>query len=260
MPYSRFVFCLYLFRYPPVTPPTDVSASKVSSYKLTKAAKPPNQRAGKLILRGIGYDTSSNDAFHMIHSSNSSLTYLFCFSYLLPQHTVKQPTKMRSKKHMLGRLVLLSGACASAAAENVVGSTKSIEKKNRLGSSSSRRVRHGLNEEDDVQADEDPSSFTVFQRMKQEGVHQDDVSRHMHAPVASHDVGVLSSKGDEDEVDTLEHRRHRRRRRRRRAKMNTSHLPRDVGVSTNGGGYDKVEEDVHYAKMEEVRALFLFVG
>ena len=58
---------------------------------------------------------------------------------------------------MLGRLVLLSGACASAAAENVVGSTKSIEKKNRLGSSSSRRVHfHGLNEEDDVQADGGP--------------------------------------------------------------------------------------------------------
>ena len=154
---------------------------------------------------------------------------------------------------MLGRLVLLSGACASAAAENVVGSTKSIEKKNRLGSSSSRR----LNEEDDVQADEDPSSFTVFQRMKQEGVHQEDVPRHMNAPVVSHDVGVLSSKGDEEEEeDTLLSREHRRRR--RRAKMNSSHLPRDVGVSTNDGGYDKVEEDVQYAKIEEVRAIFSF--
>ncbi len=115
---------------------------------------------------------------------------------------------------MLGRLVLLSGACASAAAENVVGSTKSIEKKNRLGSSSSRRVHvHGLNEEDDVQADGDPSSFTVFQRMKREGVHQEDVPRHMNVPVVSHDVGVLSSKGDEEgeEEDTLERRRHRRR-------------------------------------------------
>ena len=159
---------------------------------------------------------------------------------------------MRSKKHMLGRLVLLSGACASAAAENVVGSTKSIEKKNRLGSSSSRR----LNEEDDVQADGDRSSFTVLQRMKQEGVHlQDDVPRHMYAPVASHDVGVLSSKGDEEgEEDTLLSREHRRR---RRAKMNPSHLPHDVGVSTNDGGYDKVEEDDQYAaKMKEVRALF----
>ena len=158
---------------------------------------------------------------------------------------------------MLGRLVLLSGACASAAAENVVGSTKSIEKKNRLGSSSSRRVHvHGLNEEDDVQADGDPSSFTVFQRMKREGVHlQEDVPRQMNAHIASHDVGVLSSKGDEEgEEDTLEHRR------RRRAKMNPSHLPRDVGVSTNDGWYDKVEEDVQYAKMEEVRRIFLFVG
>ena len=158
---------------------------------------------------------------------------------------------------MLGRLVLLSGACASAAAENVVGPTKSIEKKNRLGFSSSHRHHvHGLNEEDDVQADEDPSSFTVFQRMKQEGVHlQEDVPRHMYAPVASHDVGVLSSKGDEEGAEefTLEHRR-----RRRRAKMNSSHLPRGVGVSTNDGGYDKVEEDVHYAKMEEVRPIFSF--
>ena len=165
---------------------------------------------------------------------------------------------MRSKRHMLGRLVLLSGACASAAAENVVGSTKSIEKKkNRLGSSSSRRVLvHGLNEEDDVQADGDHLSFTVFQRMKREGVHlQEDVPRHMHAPVASHDVGVLSSKGDEEEVDTLLSREHRGRR--RRAKMNSSHLPHDVDVSTNDGGYDKVEEDVqHAAKMEEVRAIF----
>ena len=147
---------------------------------------------------------------------------------------------------MLGQLVLLSGACASAvAAKNVAADlAKSIEKENRLGSSSSRR---------DVQADsEDPSSFTVLQRMKQEGVHQEDVPR--HAPVVSHDVGVLSSKGDdeEEEEDTLEHRR------RRRAKMNTSHLPRDVGVSTNDGGYDKVEEDVHYAKMEEVRRIFSF--
>jgi hypothetical protein len=157
---------------------------------------------------------------------------------------------------MLGRIVLLSGACASAAAENVVDSTKSIEKKNRLGSSSSRRV-HGLNEEDDVQADGDPSSFTVFQRMKQEGVHQDGVPRQMNAPVASHDVGVLSSKGDEEgeEEDTLERRRHRRR-----AKMNSSHLPRDVDVSTNDGGYDKVEEDAQYAILEEVRRIFLFVG
>ena len=154
---------------------------------------------------------------------------------------------------MLGRLVLLSGACASAAAENVVGSTKSIEKKNRLGSSSSRR----LNEEDDVQADGDPSSFTVFQRMKLEGVNlQEDVPRHMHAPVVSHDVGVLSSKGDEEgEEDALEHHalEHRRR---RRAKMNSSHLPHDVGVSTNDGGYDKVEKNVQYAKMEEVRSMF----
>jgi len=158
---------------------------------------------------------------------------------------------------MLGRLVLLSGACASAAAENVVGSTKSIEKKNRLGSSSSHRVHvHGLNEEDDVQADGYPSSFTVFQRMKQEGVHlQEDVPRHMNAPVVSNDVGVLSSKGDEEgEEDTLLSREHRRRR--RRAKMNSSHLPHDVGVSTNDGGYDKVEEDVQHAKMEEVRAIF----
>ena len=164
---------------------------------------------------------------------------------------------------MLGRLVLLSGACASAAAENVVGSTKSIKKKNRLGSSPSRRVLvHGLNEENDVQADEDPSSFTVLQRMKQEGVHlQEDVPRHMNALVASHDVGVLSSKEDEEEEeDTLLSREHRRRRRRRRAKMNSSHLPHDVGVSTNDGVYDKVEEDNQFAKMEEVRALFLFVG
>jgi hypothetical protein len=155
------------------------------------------------------------------------------------------------------KLVLLSGACASAAAENVVDSTKSIEKKNRLGSSSSSRVK-----EDDVQADGDPSSFTVFQRMKREGVHlQEDVPRHMFAPVASNDVGVLSSKGDEEaEEDTLLYREHRRRRRRRRAKMNSSHLPHDVGVSTNDGVYDKVEEDNQFAKMEEVRALFLFVG
>ena len=163
---------------------------------------------------------------------------------------------------MLGRLVLLSGACASAAAENVVGSTKSIEKKNRLGSSSFRRVHfHGLNEEDDVQADKDRSSFTVLQRMEREGVHQDGVPRHMHAPVVSHDVGVLSSKGDEEEEeDTLLSREHRRSRRRRRAKMNPSHLPHDVDVSTNDGGYDKVEEDVQYAKikMEEVRAIFSF--
>ena len=161
---------------------------------------------------------------------------------------------------MLGRLVLLSGACASAAAENIVGSTKSIEKKNRLGSSSSSRVLvHSRNEEDDVQADGYPSSFTLFQRMELEGVHlQEDVHRHMNAPVVSHDVGVLSSKGDEEGgEDTLEHRR-----RRRRAKMNSSHLPRNVDVSTNDGGYDKVEEDVQYAKikMEEVRALFLLVG
>jgi hypothetical protein len=35
-------------------------------------------------------------------------------------------------------------------------------------------------------------------------------------------------------------------------------LPRDVGVSTNDGGYDKVEEDVQYPNMEEVRAIFSF--
>ena len=156
---------------------------------------------------------------------------------------------------MLGRLVLLSGACASAAAENVVGSTKSIEKKNRLGSLlSSRRVHvHGLNEEDDMQAD-------VLQRMKREGVLQEYVPRHMNAPAASHDVGVLLSKGDEEEEeeeDTLLSREHRRR---RRAKIDSSHLPHGVGVSTNDGGYDKVEEDVQYAKIEEVRAIFLFVG
>ena len=153
---------------------------------------------------------------------------------------------------MLGRLVLLSGACASAAAENVVDSTNSIEKKNLLGTSSSRRV-NGLNEEDDMQAD-------VLQRMNREGVLQEYVPRHMNAPAASHDVGVLLSKGDdeeEEEEDTLLSREHRRR---RRAKMNPSHLPHDVDVSTNVGGYDKVEEDVHYAKMEEVRAIFLFVG
>ena len=107
-------------------------------------------------------------------------------------------------KHMLGRLVLLSGACASAAAENVVDLTKSIKKKNRLGSS--RRVHHGLNEEeDDLQADGYSSSFTVLQRMKREGVHQEDVPRHI-APVASHDVGVLSSKGDEEEVQLVKER------------------------------------------------------
>ena len=155
---------------------------------------------------------------------------------------------------MLGQLVLLSGACASAvAAKNVAADlAKSIEKENRLGSSSSRR---------DVQADsEDPSSFTVLQRMKQEGVHQEDVPR--HAPVVSHDVGVLSSKGDDEEEEeaTLlsnEHRRHRRR-----AKMYSSHLPHDVDVSTNDGGYDKVveEENVQYVKIEEVRTIFLFVG
>ena len=157
---------------------------------------------------------------------------------------------------MLGRLVLLSGACASAAAKNVVGSAKSIEKKNRLGSSSS----HRLNKEDAVQVDGDRSSFTVLQRMEREGVHQEDVPRQMNAPVVSQDVGVLSSKGDEEEEeDTLLSREHRRR---RHAKMNSSHLPRDVGVSTNDGGYDKVEEDVHYAKikMEEVRPIFLLVG
>ena len=156
---------------------------------------------------------------------------------------------------MLGRLVLLSGACASAAAaENVaVDLAKSIEKENRLGSSSSRR---------DVQADsEDPSSFTVLHRMKQEGVHQEDVPR--HAPVVSHDVGVLSSKGDDEEEEeeaTLLSKEHRHRR--RRAKMYSSHLPHDLDVSTNDGGYDKVveEEDVQYAKMEEVRTIFLFVG
>ena len=66
----------------------------------------------------------------------------------------------------------------------------------------------------------------------------------MNALVASHDVGVLSSKEDEEEEeDTLLSREHRRRRR-RRAKMNSSHLPHDVGVSTNDGGHDKVEEDV----------------
>ena len=156
------------------------------------------------------------------------------------------------------KLVLLSGACASAAAENVVDSTKSIEKKNRLGSSFSSRV-HGLNEEDDVQADGYPSSFTVFQRMKREGVHlQEDVPRHMNAPVVSNDVGVLSSKGDEEaEEDTLLSREHRRR---RRAKMNSSHLPHAVGVSTNDGGYDKVEKDVQYAKIEEVRSIFFFLS
>ena len=161
------------------------------------------------------------------------------------------------------KLVFLSGACASAAAENVVDSTKSIEKKNRLGSSFSRRV-YSLNEEDDVQADGDPSSFTVFQRMTREGVHlQEDVPRHMNAPVVSNDVGVLSSKGDEEaEEDTLLSREHlrRRRRRRRRAKMNSSQLPHAVGVSTNDGGYDKVEKDVQYAKIEEVRSIFFFLS
>ena len=93
--------------------------------------------------------------------------------------------------------------------------------------------------------------------MKQEGIHQEDVPRHMNAPVESHDVGVLSSKGDEEEEEViLLSREHRRR----RAKMNPSHLPCDVGVSTNDGGYDKVEEDIQYAKMEEVRAIFLFIG
>ena len=47
----------------------------------------------------------------------------------------------------------------------------------------------------------------------------------MNAPVASHDVGVLSSKGDEEEVeDTLLSQEHRRRRR-RRAKMNSGQVP-----------------------------------
>ena len=145
---------------------------------------------------------------------------------------------------MLGRLVLLSGACASAAAENVVDSTNSFEKKNLLGTSSSRRV-HGLNEEDDMQAD-------VLQRMKREGVLQEYVPRHMNAPAASHDVGVLLSKGDEEEEeeDSLLSREHRRRR--RRAKIDSSHLPHGVGVSTNDGGYAKVKEDVQYAEIEEV--------
>ena len=146
---------------------------------------------------------------------------------------------------MLG-LVLLSGACASAAAESV-DVTRSIEK-NRLGSS--RRV-HGLNEEVGAPADEHPSSFT--QQMKREGVHQEDVPRQMNAPAASHDVGVLSSKGEkeEEEEGTLLFMEHHRRR--RRAKINSPpHLPHgDVGVSTNDGGYGKVEEDVQYPEMEE---------
>jgi len=135
---------------------------------------------------------------------------------------------------MLG-LVLLSGACASAAAE-----VKSIEK-NRLGSS--RRV-HGLNEEVGAPADEVPSS-SFTQQMKREGVHQEDVPHQMNAPAASHDVGVLSSKGEEEEEEegTLLFGE-----RRRRAKIN---LP-DVGVSTNDGGYGKeAEEDVQYPRVEE---------
>ena len=44
--------------------------------------------------------------------------------------------------------------------------------------------------------------------------------------------------------------------------MYSSHLPHDVDVSTNDGGYDKVveEENVQYVKIEEVRTIFLFVG
>ena len=96
----------------------------------------------------------------------------------------------------------------------------------------------------------------VLQRMKREGFLQEYVPRHMNAPAASHDVGVLSSKGDEEEEekDPLLSREHRRRRR-RRAKIDSSHLPHGVGVSTNDGGYAKVKEDVQYADMKEVRMI-----